>query len=385
MADPTLSDLRPSEIEKYLRSKSWTRQADAESGTIWIYSADGEEVDVFVPKHPEYADYERRIGDLVAAIGALEGRAGTSVIRDLVLTSADVIRFQLPASASDESIPLDDAVRLFQRAREALRAAGWAAASPQPRAFYLTNPPQRVSIFLEQVRMGHTEHGSFVVPVISPLGTVEPGPGEVVDRSDPPFARVVTRRFAQSLAALSDSLVAAKEEDDLAPFRHAIDAGVSADLCYAVSEIAEVGREHVPTELPGVRISFAWSLSRPIEAGVPVQFAVYRSDASVLRDAGVFLRSLSPRPTVTVTGHVVRLERREDEAEGTVGIQGDIEGERRIVAVTLRPADYARAIHAHELGLEVTCSGVLERSTHSKLEEPIEFIAPDTLFGQGGL
>jgi hypothetical protein len=380
MADLTVNDLRPSEIETYLRSKDWTLRSEVDAGAVWISPSRGD-ADVFVPRHPEFADYARRILDLVRTLSELEERPGSAVVRDLVLVAADVIRFRLPSTAADQSIPLDDALQLFQKARDALRAAGWAASSTQPRAFYLTNPPQKVAIFLEQVRMGHTEPGSFVLPVISPLGTIEAGPAEVVDRSDPPFGRSVTRRFAESLGALSRSVAAAKVDDDLSPFRKSIKDGVSADLCYAVGAIAEVGRAHAPAEPASVAISFSWSTARPIDdASVPRSLVLSRADAAILQDAGQYLRSLSPRPMATITGRVVRLERRDDEAAGQVGIHGEIAGETRTVTVTLKPTDYARAIHAHELGVEVSCSGVLERSTHSRLEEPIEFIAPDTLF-----
>jgi hypothetical protein len=213
------------------------------------------------------------------------------------------------------------------------------------------------------------------------LGTTEAGPGEIVDRSDPPFGRAVTSRLAYSLVALDSSLDAAKSHGDLSVFRDSVEAGVSADLCNAIGAIAEVGREREKDAgRNDVEISFAWSGARPVAEKMPTRFSVERSDSSVLRDASNYLRSLSPRPSVTITGRVVRLERKEDESEGSIGIQGLIEGERRVVTVVLKPADYARAIHAHELGLDVTCTGVLERSTHSRLEEPIEFIAPDTLF-----
>lgn len=300
------------------------------------------------------------------------------VLRDLLEVSADVIRFRLPFAFPDDSVPLDGAVALLQRAREALRAA--ALSTIEARPVYPSRAPAKVENMLETVCLGQTERGSFVVPVISPLGTIEAGADELVPRTDEPYARHVTVQFARALSAVQEAIAEARAKDELTPLSSAVAQGVSANLCTAVGAMTSVvGRYRNQSAVaPELSIWFSWSPARPVKQGTPGDFAIPQQDAGILKDAATFLKSLTPRPRVTITGQVIRLEREESRPDGAIGIKGDIDGTERTIVVRLSAEDYARALHAHELRVPVTCSGVLEqRGTHSVLEEPVDFTAPE--------
>jgi hypothetical protein len=179
------SDLRPSEVEAYLKSREWEFLREVAHGTIWVAPPDiDDRLNVFVPRETEFGDYELRLLEVVRAISEAEQRSEQEVIRDLIEASADVIRFRLPFTFPDASVRLADALTLFQRARETLRAAALATQQPRMPAYASGANPRLVEEFLSELRLGHTEPGSYVVPVIAPLGTIEAPPDEVVPRTD---------------------------------------------------------------------------------------------------------------------------------------------------------------------------------------------------------
>jgi hypothetical protein len=377
MSDMALTNVRPGEVEAYLAGRQWNHHSTVESGSVWT-AEDDPDLDVFVPHHRDFADYERRLHDLVRILSAVEKRPEDAVIADLTTVAADVIRFALETTAADSSIPLVSALELFQRARDALRASAQATLDPRP--YYTSRPPARVEAFLEGVRMGQTERGSFVVPVIAPLGTVEGGPDEIVDRTDAPWGRFVTAKLAGALAAVEAAVIATRTQDELIPFVEHVQEGVNANLCTALSQISLITTDE-EANTRGVGLTFSWARTRPLATPQRSVFSFAKADAPILADAAEFLKTLVPRRGVHVAGYVVRLERMEGESEGVIGIRGVVDSEERTVAVPLGPTDYARAIHAHEQGLPVSASGVLERrGTHTALAEPIEFQAPEPLF-----
>jgi len=385
MTDYALEDLRPAEVESYLESRHWTFVREVTNGSIWVaeQAAPGDSVDVFVPHEISFGDYARRLREVVETVSLVERRADSEVIRDLVETAADVVRFRLPHTFVDESVRLSDALTLFQRARQAMRAAALSAVEPKP--VHASSAPYQVESFLNRLRLGHTERGSYVIRVICPLGTVEAPPGELGPRTDEPFGRFATVGLSSALSAMDEALAATRQGDDLRPFADAIPRGVSSDLCDAVGELTRAGRAHSEgdrDEVAQVTIHFSWSPTRPVRADVRSSFSIAEADVPLLQDAAKFLKTVVPRPRVTIIGHVVRLERQESQPDGSIGIKGDLgDGHERVVVVRLTPTDYAQALHAHDKRLLVACTGVLERrGTHWVLAEPVEFRAPEGLF-----
>jgi hypothetical protein len=387
VTDFSSADVRPAEVEAYLRSRHWSFIQEITHGSLWTAPAADEDVQVFVPRKPGFGDYDRRLHEVLRAVSEVEARPELEVIRDLIEAAADVIRFRLPFTFPDASVRFSDALTLFQRARDTMRAAALATHHPSP-AFAPGANPGQVDAFLSELRLGHTEAGSYVVPVIAPLGTIEPPPDEVVPRTDEPFGRFVTLRLASALSAVEQAVQTARRTNDLLVFAEAVEVGVSANLCTAVSELTRAtGAEPTDTErLPSIAINLSWSPSRPVPEETRSEFVIAREDASVLEDAAAFLKRAEARRRVTIVGQVVRLEREHDEPAGSIGIRGQIDdgGDVRMLVVRLSPADYERALHAHDHRQAVTCSGVLERhGTRWRLAEPIDFIAQDSLFQDG--
>jgi hypothetical protein len=74
MSDMALTNVRPGEVEAYLAGRQWNHHSTVESGSVWT-AEDDPDLDVFVPHHRDFADYERRLHDLVRILSAVEKAA----------------------------------------------------------------------------------------------------------------------------------------------------------------------------------------------------------------------------------------------------------------------------------------------------------------------
>ena len=85
----------------------------------------------------------------------------------MVRADRDVLRVRAPEADDDGSFGIDRGVELVQHARDMLASAACAAFDPR-RAYHLKKV-QRAEDYMRHVRLGQTEHGSFVVTLLAPM------------------------------------------------------------------------------------------------------------------------------------------------------------------------------------------------------------------------
>ena len=141
-----LSALRPLEVVSYLRSNGW-RKAGEKPGnwSRWLRTdEDGEEFEVTVPLNPEFRDFAARMGDVLQVLSVFEERSQLPILRDLLVTGADVIRLRLAdPELADASVPLDEGATFIQKAKDMMLAAACAAVNP--RMYYPSRKPRKHS------------------------------------------------------------------------------------------------------------------------------------------------------------------------------------------------------------------------------------------------
>lgn len=74
----------PATLQGYLLSRRWALKEDPFSPVFAVYERNGVMVDV--PLHPEYADYSRRVGEVIELVAQTEG------VGILVLTATLISR-----------------------------------------------------------------------------------------------------------------------------------------------------------------------------------------------------------------------------------------------------------------------------------------------------
>ena len=207
---------------------------------------------------------------------------------------------------------------------------------------------------MKQVRLGQTEHGSFVVTMMAPVPPLlQPMPDESWARfSDEPHERQVTRRLVQALEASRDAAELAHSGAGAPAFERAVADGVSANLCESLVEL--IGA------FSSLDIRVTWARTCPERSsGAAIRF--FEPDVQHLDAASRLFREFEPQPNAQLVGAVVRLRRAESDSDGNITLRAEVEGQPRSVTADLNPLDYSLAIQAHRDKAAIIATGTLER------------------------
>ncbi|WP_148284199.1 hypothetical protein [Luteimicrobium xylanilyticum] len=292
---------------------------------------------------------------------------------------ADLFFVRIARDSADGTIPLRQASGLIDSIEKMMKAAAIVTANPLAKGTGRTS--ERVRNFLDDdLRMGHTKRGSFIITIAARLhdddighGADDPGAPE---REGPAAANRVTRREGRAdeptidfsrrvMTTLSRSLAVTRRHldhsDDFVEFEEARESGMTAPIVEAIEEIA--------TDSGGARVDmrFSWTSALPHEglSEEPVIFtptAIERAPRVIER----FARSAGVPANTDVVGPVIGLSRdtrAAGEEEGDVIIQADVRGSVKKVGVTLSGNDYNWAIYAHRHRLPFTVSGILGKKS----------------------
>lgn len=366
----TLRSIKPLELVQYLRAKGWQHDGDlGDRAALWV-RGDGHRADeIVLPRRREFADFDLRMAEVLATLERAEARSQLDILRDVQTTAADMVRLRVPArDAADGSLAIEAAVSFVEGARDLMLAA--ACAALDKRLYFATRKPQEAIDYMERVRMGQTERGSFVLTILSPVPpALRSDQGALFPVEAPePYERSVTRTLAEALAATSKAADAAAAQGDMKPFTDAMDAGVSANLCDAIVRISKVSAGE------GLDVAIAWSLGRPSPNRTPSRIKLQGDAIPLIEEAARLFRETGPIDDFELQGGVIALNRPESGTHRRITVAGFVDGQARKVQIDLSEDDYAKAIKAHEQHSLVFCTGELVRSGRSyRLQDPRQF------------
>lgn len=349
----SLSSLNPKQIWKYLSNHGW-QEVREKPGFYAIFvspSSDSESCDIFLPLNPHFDDFSLRMYSVLETISTVEKKPVEDVYMELVCDSFDVVRYRIP---SDEdlfgSLPIKTAVDFFGNIKEMLIAA--ACSTVEPRPYYPSNKPKQVDGFLDMIKIGQSEYGSYIIPVISPLNFDE-NPQTHISSSDP-FERQVVKNLANALNILNLKTNEYFNSDDITIFDQTISFGVNANLCDAIVKMGDsISHDG------GFEIQFFWSDSLPLEEQLPNIIEIKKSYIPIISKVSEYLKEYEPKDDFNFVGVVIKLERHENSPVGKVTVQGLVNSESRQIIIELTEREYQIAIRAHKGDLPVECSGTL--------------------------
>jgi hypothetical protein len=342
--NPDLPAIDSESISAYLASKGWVSEASySPLAKIW-YRPDrsGDETELIVPTQDDVVDFRIRIAEVFRSLQKIESRPENLIARDIAFSSCDIVRLKRPALHDrGDSILLKDGAELLKAALKMMTSA--ACSTVSPRAVIPARRPPLACDYINNIRMGHTERGSYVLTIISKVAPqLTQGAPNLLEYLECPFPRKVTKSLCTSLSAIKEATEQVANSDDFSPFFQRVDEGITASLCEAIRDmvVSEVVEEEI-----GVSVS--WAPSSPVEGESIRQFQFQPSMAPILTRAADFLRQAEPQEDIFLTGVVVGLHREEGSEEGKVTISCAIEGSVRQLQVQLGFKDYNTAIEAH--------------------------------------
>ncbi|WP_413756226.1 hypothetical protein [Streptomyces sp. MMBL 11-3] len=344
--------LKVDDIASYLADTGWERDPQGWRGaSVWQHPGDYE---VLVPARDGMGDSDRRVREILRCLCALEDRPAGDIALEIARPQLDKQSFRtFPTGHDPGYTSLLLGTQTVLGVRNVLTAAARTVVQG-PHFAFSGRPPGVVGDLLRAAELGPSRAGSYVVEIrVAADATARTPSGEQVT------GRAV---LVQMLEAVSVAR-AAVAADAPGAFDETVTAGVSADLCKALSELSGSDRGE-PFE-----IGFRWARSRPLD--VPSHVVAFpETSGSLLHAAYLRLRDLKATGAATVSGVVEGLH---DDPSGNdrwrIRVRGELSTEhaepvRRAVWVRLPDqASYDRAITAHRERRVITVMGELSSVT----------------------
>ncbi|WP_139212314.1 hypothetical protein [Jannaschia pohangensis] len=346
-----MAAVSPSALAAMARNYGWEKtEAYRDIADVYVRSAGPE---IIIPRTDKFLDYTSVVQRIMDIFSRNTDQPLISIFKSLIDAEHDVIRFRARGHDDDGTISLQRGLNLISQAREVLLAAACSTVNPQ--AVYRAGANKDANEYLERVRLGQTEVGSFIAPILAPvppslqMNLSEDWP----EMRDDPFERQVTRRLATGLRAIQVGIGEAVSGNAMEFFESSVGVGVSANLCEAIANIIDKTDE--------IDLSINWATTRP----TPEKFSCYsftENDSAILREAARKFKEKRPKPNQTLIASVKRLSRDTGSKDGIVTFKADFEGKSQSVVAQLSQEQYHTAISAHRDKKPVAVTGDLERT-----------------------
>jgi hypothetical protein len=363
--------LSATSLAAYLATRGWALEEE-KPGRHRTYvrpPTDGlEPARVMLPINRQLRDYARRLEEAVWGVEEYYRLTRSELTDEIAALRADMLFVRLDQATTDGTIPFKQASKLLESVQRLLRAA--ATTTVNPESTHTGRRPAQVTDFLdEDLRLGHTRHGSFVVTVVARHAgaEVEDRAADDPSHEPPPFTRRVMTTLAQALGATGEVVTGAEAE--YASIEDLTNKGVSLEFVQSLMDV---------TDSEGLRaldLSFQWATGMAEPQQVPPRILLQRDEFPSLQVLNDRLQRRAQPRTVTLFGRVKSLSREElDDGleDNAIVLEAEVDGRLRNVLVPLEQADYDWAIEAHRHRLPFTVTGDLVKRRTWRLEGRVD-------------
>ncbi|WP_326678261.1 hypothetical protein [Streptomyces sp. NBC_01237] len=273
----------------------------------------------------------------------------------LLIDASDQFKFRRESSAPSGFIDWRSGERLIESARRTLLAGAKFYLNPD--RHYVNRNGRFAGRYLDQVLMGQTSPGSYIVTAYAP-----PEAGVSLSSADAfslPHvgsapARDVSLAVVKAVEATAEAIDHYKTSGSLSGFEDGVSRGISYEMAQALLGLTE--------HSDGADVSVEWDSGVDVFAPPPVRIEFSGADAAPLAKAAVSLAEDKSSRTVTIIGRVHLLAKKQAGSPGVFGVEALAPSPARKVRVRLADEeDYHEAIRAHEEDLAIQVSGNLEK------------------------
>jgi len=356
-------------LRAYMDIAGWEEQPPGPAGSLWRHSGypewrimdAGLPIGVIaVPDGLEEGSLEWN--GVIVRLAAFEGRPLAEVISKVRNLFFDVTRLR---AANDlvitGSIPLSAGTGLVGAAYRIVRAA--ATTSQRPRSQIAGNFSKVGDRITSQARLGHTEEGSYILPILMPLIVQRYAEEDLLSQQlgvervlSEPAERRVTRTMAESLTAVQSRIIEPAREPTTRDVGPLVAAGVSRELIMALHEI--ISDPAVAT----FEARFDWSPAVTKPASIPASVTVPAEASDLLSMMARLLarpRAVTPE---TITGPIVEVRHLPGDPLGEVALQSPRRGRSVEIRVRLQRAQLDDAHDWMRSGRTVVAEGRIQRT-----------------------
>lgn len=331
------SSITADHLRVYLQVRGWREDGKIRGiATIWHHD-DSEDAEVLLPSLSA-KDYRSRMHQALRAIARHENRTDGEIIKDVLGQLSNVITVRvIHEDTADGTIPISDGVLLIAKAKELLASA--AQSVYVKKKHFTSNYTKEAKEYLENLRLGQTEIGSYVVNIIAPIEIS----GHAENRIAEPLSlsQAVTLNLVAGLNALERASENYAKTGNLKEFDQAVSEGASANMCDALLGFSGEERKR----------EFEVSVSGAMNPMLPPEvkrFNFGRVDLEVLESASGYYKDDYVVNDVTLIGYITKLAKATDDMTGTIVIDPLFGGIEKKIKVTLEGLEYHEAVLAHD-------------------------------------
>lgn len=351
----------PQRLIQLLLESGWTQISGRPNSYLRLLPPDdelGRRQSLVVPLEVDAPDFPELMHDAIDALRHLPSNgAALTMLSRLTTSPTDQFAFAKETAAPRGWIQWDEGETLITSARGILTAG--AKITREKLTYFGNRYGQFANRFLDEVMMGQTEVGSYVVRAYVPVdraiplrGGREAEGGLHFAGQDAIAAREVSQAVAGTIKSTQEAIDHYRSTSSLSAFRSP-ELALSYEAVTAIKKLAEHA-DHA-------RISVTWEHDVLTPQVNEEEFIFTSSAVPILERAANELVKPEPARNVTAIGTVHLLSRSDAGGPGIIGIT-TLEGQpAKKMRVHLQEEDYHRALSAHDEGKAVQVSGNLEK------------------------
>lgn len=361
-----VKDIIPVRLEMYLLSTGWIENGSiGDKAKVWHRPEEKNfDLEILQPVNEGLKDYSQRLYEAIHNLSEYENRSPLKVINDLKNFDSDIVKIRVISPDVDGgAIPIDDGVLLFEKAKELLASS--TLSTFKKKRFFSGSWPAVVKEFMNTLRFGQTERGSYIVNVIAPVSHFSE---KEFPEADCSITRSISNNLARSLGATMVALENYEKTNDLISFEGAVSSGVSANLCDAIIGMSGSSKSR------DVEISIELAASEKDSQEIIRKHIFTSSHIPILSTASEYYKGNFVIKNYEATGLVIRMDHEPAEDYGVIKVTSTVNGTDKNISIQLSLDDYWEAVKAHKPRLPVVCQGNLHVTPRSAfLADPRNF------------
>lgn len=322
----------------------------------------GREDNVLVPTQRDISDFERRLLEAFDSLSRQLEITSEAILREVVNSAYEIVRIRVNEGEQESTIPYDTSIDLLRGGFALIDSSAVTAISHETLSIIRGRRPDVVRRYLDDVRVGQTEIGSFVLTLLMPTG---------IDASDLDLPATVSDSFGARVSETFSSTLQAAEEavraNGVQSNRSLMQSGITANFSGAVARIVEAAGD---VSISLARVGITQSTAKRVSSKFLAE------DSEKLRDIEERLTPRGDAEPFTVTGTITEFREPRGKSNGSIVVTCDVHGETRQVRTKFDRANRQIVIQALERKSEVYIEvdgDLLSKSGHFQLENPIGF------------
>lgn len=231
----TLKQITPTALEQYILAKGFkfVEQWGAFESR-YNRTDNGTSQELVVPTTNDVDDFTVRTAEVISKLSSFSDQDVMTVLRNIAAFGYDIFRIKINEGRLSTSLIIDDAIDTLYNGLELVESSAAVVNAGHPIKSIRGRRPNSVREYIDSVRMGQTEEGSFILTLLLPVAFSDQNPS-LPKTVNEPFGRLVSDKFEETLTAAKQL----SKKNGAADYETAFNAGLTSNFSHALTKIVE--------------------------------------------------------------------------------------------------------------------------------------------------